>query len=58
VFSLHPGVVHSEIGRDFVNQFFNNYVAPVFYKSTAEGAQTSIYCALEAVQNEKEMYFR
>jgi len=58
VFSLHPGVVQSELGRHLPYPFdiFYNGGMQVVFKNTEEGAQTSIYCATEAVQDDL-MYF-
>lgn len=54
VFSVHPGGVQSELGRYFpypINHLIKN-VGQLFIKSTLEGAQTSIYCATDAVQDD------
>jgi retinol dehydrogenase 12 len=52
-FSLHPGVVQTELGRHLNEsknrmihnsfQFFGRY----FFKTAEMGAQTTIYCATE-----------
>ncbi|CAL4135078.1 unnamed protein product, partial [Meganyctiphanes norvegica] len=59
VFSLHPGSVQSEIGRNLpypMNLLANNGNQLFFSKSTVEGAQTSVYCATEAVQDDLFYY--
>lgn len=56
VFSLHPGAVYSNLSRHLIPQFINDFVSPLLTKTTMEGAQTTIYCALEATQH-PEMYF-
>ncbi|XP_028659760.1 retinol dehydrogenase 12 [Erpetoichthys calabaricus] len=54
VYSLHPGVVRTELGRHLssASQFSMKLMRP-FTKSSVEGAQTSIYCAV-APELEKE----
>ncbi|KAF2357682.1 Short-chain dehydrogenase/reductase SDR [Trinorchestia longiramus] len=56
VFSLHPGTVYSQLARHLVSSSINNWLAPLLLKTTAEGAQTTIYCATEATQH-PHMYF-
>ncbi|XP_069007657.1 retinol dehydrogenase 12 [Embiotoca jacksoni] len=48
VFSLHPGVVRSDLFR-YQNPWFHNGLKIVwmFTKTAVEGAQTTIYCAVE-----------
>ncbi|KAM9337379.1 retinol dehydrogenase 12, like isoform 1-T1 [Symphorus nematophorus] len=47
-YSLHPGVVQTELWRHLngPQQFFMKMVSP-FTKNSVQGAQTSIYCAVE-----------
>ncbi|XP_049421019.1 retinol dehydrogenase 12, like [Epinephelus fuscoguttatus] len=47
-YSLHPGVVQTELWRHLSGpqQFFMKMVSP-FTKNSSQGAQTSIYCAVE-----------
>ena len=56
VVSLHPGVVRTELGRHMMSDniifkgIFFITVGPLFWlltKSSRQGAQTNIYCALE-----------
>ena len=54
VVSLHPGVVRTELGRYILDKFSFKFItmliSPVLYyvtKNAKQGAQTSIYCALE-----------
>lgn len=60
VFSLHPGVVQSDLWR---HQCQCIQVAVkifrVFTKTTVEGAQTTIYCAVEPhLESQSGGYFR
>uniref|UniRef100_A0A3P8VBB4 Zgc:112332 n=1 Tax=Cynoglossus semilaevis TaxID=244447 RepID=A0A3P8VBB4_CYNSE len=59
VFSLHPGVVQSDLWRH-QNQCIQVAVKifRIFTKTTVEGAQTSIYCAVEpGLENQSGGYF-
>jgi len=50
VFSLHPGVIKTEIARDYEEKWYFRMILPIyslFQKTPLEGAQTSLYCALE-----------
>jgi len=64
VYSLHPGVVKTELSRHFKNTFGNVlfYLAKVFaplYKTPESGAQTSICCAVDpALENETGKYYK
>jgi len=54
VFSVHPGGVQSNLGQHMpypINHFASNGMQMVL-KGTIEGAQTSVYCATEAVQDD------
>ncbi|XP_045510676.1 retinol dehydrogenase 12-like [Colias croceus] len=63
-YSLHPGVVRTELGRNFFRGLifgatwvFNNIIS-VFIKSPQCGAQTTIYCAIdEECANESGLYY-
>lgn len=60
VFSLHPGVVQSELWRHLNSrvQVAVKVFRP-FTKSSVEGAQTSIYCAVEpGLEKESGGYYR
>lgn len=48
VYSLHPGVVQTELWRHVngFQQFVMNMISP-FTKNSVQGAQTTIYCAVE-----------
>ena len=53
-FSVHPGAVKTELLRNYKQGFFKNILYYSFYpllwyttKSPLQGAQTSLYCALE-----------
>ncbi|KAM3608791.1 uncharacterized protein V6R79_004796 [Siganus canaliculatus] len=62
-YSLHPGVIRTELGRHFWPQIplWKRVVyTPLmfFIKSPKEGAQTTIYCAVEeSLQNESGLYY-
>ncbi|XP_041916792.1 retinol dehydrogenase 11-like [Alosa sapidissima] len=63
VYSLHPGVIRTELGRHlwptialWKRLFFQPLI--LFIKSPWEGAQTSIYCAVdESLQNTSGLYY-
>nr|XP_027228716.1 retinol dehydrogenase 11-like [Penaeus vannamei] len=57
VFSLHPGVVQSNLWRHVAGAFASSWYAALISKSSMEGAQTTLYCALEAEQNDYSYYF-
>lgn len=63
-YSLHPGVIRTELGRHFwptVPLWKRVVYTPLmfFIKSPTEGAQTTIYCAVEeSLQNESGLYYR
>lgn len=63
-YSLHPGVIRTELGRHFwpTVPLWKRvlYVPFVFFiKNPTEGAQTTIYCAVEeSLQNESGLYYR
>eukprot|EP00731_Ephydatia_muelleri_P018055 Em0011g95a len=62
---LHPGVIRTELGRHFFSGikkmawFFLMPIALLVMKSPMEGAQTTIYCAVdEAVEGVSGKYFK
>lgn len=58
-YSLHPGVVQTDLWRHLngPQQFVMKVVSP-FTKSSTEGAQTTIYCAVEpSLENESGGYY-
>lgn len=60
VYSLHPGVVRSELFRNLSKpvQIAVKVFSP-FTKTTIQGAQTTIYCAVEPkLDNESGGYYR
>lgn len=60
VFSLHPGVVQSDLWRH-QHQCIQVAVKifKLFTKTTVEGAQTTIYCAVEPnLERQSGGYFR
>ena len=63
VFSLHPGSVQSDLGRHTftANWLVSTLCYPfmwIYFKSTEQGAQTSIYCAVqEGLESESGKYF-
>ncbi|XP_068169877.1 retinol dehydrogenase 11 [Antennarius striatus] len=62
-YSLHPGVIRTELGRHFLPTMplWKRIVyrpISVFMKSPAEGAQTTIYCAVEeSLQDQSGLYY-
>ncbi|KAM4606706.1 retinol dehydrogenase 12, like [Polymixia lowei] len=59
VYSLHPGVVQTDLWRHLngPQQLVMKMVSP-FTKNSVQGAQTSIYCAVEpALENESGGYY-
>ncbi|XP_063600022.1 retinol dehydrogenase 12-like [Penaeus indicus] len=57
VFSLHPGVVQSNLWRHVAGTFASSWYAALISKSSVEGAQTTLHCALEAEQDDYSYYF-
>lgn len=63
-YSLHPGVIWTELGRHFVLQiplWKRILYRPFMYliKTPKDGAQTTIYCAVEeSLQNQSGLYYR
>lgn len=58
-YSLHPGVVQTDLWRHLngPQQFVMKMVSP-FTKTSAQGAQTTIYCAVEpTLENESGGYY-
>lgn len=65
VYSLHPGVISSDLGRHLDSTMFSgatfvwNVLAKPFIKSVEQGAQTTIYCAVdEKAGEETGLYYR
>ncbi|XP_024138416.1 retinol dehydrogenase 12 [Oryzias melastigma] len=62
-YSLHPGVIKTELGRHFmptISLWKRVLFKPFsfFIKSASQGAQTTIYCAVEEkLQNESGLYY-
>jgi len=65
VYALHPGVINTELGRHFHKTvipggtfFFERIMRP-FIKNQKEGAQTTIYCAVDdKVADETGLYYK
>lgn len=65
VYSLHPGIVNTELGRTMGQVFFPGimYLARVFlypwYKTPEQGAQTTLHCSIdEKAGEETGLYYR
>lgn len=63
-YSLHPGVIYTELGRHLDDTFFkgvNSLFRNLFgwmLKSLEEGAETTIYCSVdERVANDNGLYY-
>ncbi|KAF5281074.1 hypothetical protein FQR65_LT14870 [Abscondita terminalis] len=64
VYSLHPGVINTELGRHLDNTYFKgvhwtfSVLFGKFLKTPEQGAQTSIHCAVdENAGNETGLYY-
>ncbi|KAJ8945893.1 hypothetical protein NQ318_002735 [Aromia moschata] len=64
VYSLHPGVIKTELGRHIIiNKIWGlrwlwENISTWFIKTPEQGAQTSIYCAVdEKCENETGLYY-
>ncbi|XP_011155357.2 retinol dehydrogenase 11 [Solenopsis invicta] len=64
VYSLHPGIIKTELGRYFSstlfgsNTVFRSFLRPIL-KNPEQGAQTTIYCSVdEKVANETGLYYK
>ncbi|XP_024874335.1 retinol dehydrogenase 11-like isoform X1 [Temnothorax curvispinosus] len=64
VYSLHPGVIRTELSRNYNRTiipgatFFVQYIMRPFIKNPEQGAQTTIYCAVdEKTANETGLYY-
>lgn len=64
LYSLHPGVIRTELGRHFFHTlplWMRMIVMPFMWmnKSPREGAQTTIYCAVEeSIAKDSGLYYR
>lgn len=58
VFSLHPGSVQSNLAKHMFSKEWlpNGRLSAMLIKTTVEGTQTTLYCALEAQQQEPYYY--
>lgn len=58
VFAVHPGGVQSNLSRHIVSEGYlpTGRFSALFLKTPVEGTQTTIYCALEAQQQEPYYY--
>ena len=60
-YSLHPGVVHTELGRHmgFMDGWAMRFLMAIFWKHPEQGAQTTLHCALEErLGQESGLYYR
>lgn len=63
-YSLHPGVIHTELGRHFLPAlplWKRLLLLPFFFfvKTPWQGSQTTIYCAVdESLQKTSGLYYR
>lgn len=61
VYTLHPGVIKTELGRHIstiMQYLFRIFVQP-FSKNPEQGAQTTIYCSVdEKLANETGLYYQ
>ncbi|KAL0132049.1 hypothetical protein PUN28_000075 [Cardiocondyla obscurior] len=64
-YSLHPGVITTELGRHFsstvfpgASTIFQSFLRPIL-KNPEQGAQTTIYCSVaEEVSNQTGLYYK
>ncbi|XP_071515975.1 retinol dehydrogenase 11-like isoform X4 [Panulirus ornatus] len=56
VFSVHPGIVQSNLGRHIVGGLSAWSFSTILLKTTIEGIQTTLHCALEANQEDPYYY--
>ena len=57
-YSLHPGIIKTDLSRHIPFQKLNNIVMNLLYISVELGAQTTLYCALEeSLDNESGLYY-
>jgi len=64
VYALHPGVIRTELGRHYNKTivpgatFFFRHIMRPFIKNPIQGAQTTIYCAIdEKTADETGLYY-
>lgn len=63
VYSLHPGVITTELGRHLNKTYFFGVrwllsFVRIFFKTPEQGAQTTIYCAVdETTGKESGLYY-
>ncbi|XP_011159399.1 retinol dehydrogenase 12 isoform X1 [Solenopsis invicta] len=60
VYSLHPGIVRTELARssNSIIRLFYAWIVPLFLKNAVQGAQTTIYCSVdEKAANETGLYY-
>ena len=64
-YSLHPGIVDTELQRHLDDTYFrganlfNRAFATLFFKTPEEGARTTIYCSVdEKLANQTGLYYR
>lgn len=65
VYSLHPGIVTTELTKYFDSAFFYGanfgfrWILRPLWKNSEQGAQTIIHCAVdEKVANETGLYYK
>ena len=57
-YAIHPGVIATEIARNSLTARFFYWFSSPFLESTVQGAQTSIYCAVqEGIEGLSGSYF-
>jgi NAD(P)-dependent dehydrogenase (short-subunit alcohol dehydrogenase family) len=64
-YSLHPGIIQTELFRHLNDSYFCgvqailNGVGALFFKTAEEGAQTTIYCSVdEKLADKTGLYYR
>ncbi|XP_045613278.2 retinol dehydrogenase 12 [Procambarus clarkii] len=56
VFAVHPGGVQSNLARHVVDVWYASKLMAILWKNTVEGTQTTLHCALEAIQEDPYYY--
>jgi len=57
VYAVHPGIVHTELLRHHDTFLYKSFYC-LFAKNALQGAQTTIYCAVdEKAENENGLYY-
>jgi len=57
-YAVHPGIIDSQFYRDVPLERLSKFISRIFYINTEQGAQTTLYCALnDSLDNESGHYY-